>query len=255
MMYRSVFHRLAVALAIFLFLGCGEIDPVGSATEGTAAASRQSPAAAATAGSLTSTLCGTIGYPFFPDVSGIDEFAWASEQIVVGTVTQQLPSVWSEPLTIGMEEQTGGVSRSIRTDYVVTVQARLRGVPTDTVTVATEGGTIGDCTIRNPESGTLTIGEHVLLFLTRPADVRTTQPAGATMAYVLVGGQAGILRVLDTETVAPAIDPSARHPYRDLANSVLSALHTSSPPDGMNLPAVPLADGPAATTIEPLSAP
>jgi hypothetical protein len=195
------------------------------------------------------------GYALYPDVSGIDEFTWASEQIIVGTVSKQLPSEWSEPLTVGMEKQTGGVSRTITTDYVVNVQSRLRGVASDTVTVTTEGGTIGDCTVRNPDSGTLAVGDHVLLFLTRPKAMRTSQVADATTVYTLVGRQSGQLIVLDDETVAPFVDKSNRHSYHDLAEAIVSTLHTGSPPVDMNLPAVPLKDAPAAATVAPLGKP
>ncbi len=249
------FRRLAGALAIFLIVGCGEVSPISTTNNGASTVTSETTSTPVSPVSSLSALCGMTGYALYPDISGIGEFAWASEQIVVGTVSKQLPSEWSEPLTVGMEKQTGGVSRTITTDYVVDVQSRLRGVASDTVTVATEGGTIGDCTIRNPDAGTLAVGNHVLLFLARPEAMRSSQEADATTVYTLVGGQSGQLIVLDDETVAPFMDKSDRHPYRDLANAVVSALHTGSPPADMNLPAVSLKDAPAAATVTPLGAP
>jgi hypothetical protein len=254
MMSAYTFRLFAGALAILLLFGCGEVSPVNTMSDGASTVASEPSSTPASSVSSLSALCGMTGYGLYPDVPGIDAFAWASEQIVVGTVTKQLPSEWTDPLTVGMEQQTGGVSRSIRTDYVVTVQARLRGVPTDTVTVATEGGTIGDCTIRNPGAGSLAIGDHVMLFLTRPETVRTA-PANATTAYVLVGGRSGQLLVLDDETVAAYTDKSVQHSYGDLATKVLAALHSGSPPDNMSLPAISLDDAPAAATVEPLSQP
>jgi hypothetical protein len=253
MMSAFTFRLLAGALAILLIFGCGEVSPASSTNDGASTVTSETTSIHASPFSPLSALCGMTGYALYPDVSGIDESAWASEQIVVGTVTKQLPSEWSDPLTVGMEKQTGGVSRSIRTDYVVRVESRLRGVPTDTITVATEGGTIGDCTIRNPDSGTLAVGDHVMLFLTRPEAMRRARAAGETTAYVLVSGQSGILSVLDAETVAPIVDPTDRHPYRELATEILAALHTGSPPADMSLPAVSLNDAPAAATVAPLS--
>lgn len=250
-----IFRRLAGALAILLIFGCGEVSPASTTNDGASTITSETTSTPASPVSSLSALCGMTGYALYPDVSGIDEFAWASEQIIVGTVSKQLPSEWSQPLTVGMEKQTGGVSRTITTDYVVNVQSRLRGAASDTVTVTTEGGTIGDCTVRNPDTGTFAVGDHVLLFLTRPEAMRTSQVAGATTVYTLVGGQSGQLIVLDDETVAPFMDKLDRHSYRDLAEAVVSALHTGSPPVDMNLPAVPLKDAPAAATVTPLGKP
>lgn len=157
-------RRCAVVLmATVLLGGCGEI---------TGAASTQPPAQAGesisspVAARLTPTVdlaasCNVGGAGSVVQIGTIGELAWASHQIVVGTVVEILPPVWGDVLNPGYSNY-----RPIYTDYVVQVEQRLRGKPVERVRVRQLGGTIDGCTQDNVDSVPMEVGDRALLFLT-----------------------------------------------------------------------------------------
>jgi hypothetical protein len=93
-------------------------------------------------------------------VGSLDELAWMSERIVVGTVVSQGEPEWGpapNPLEPGRP--------FIVTPYVVAVSEVVRGAPLHTLTVGQFGGTVGGCSqIFEPQTP-FQVGDRVLLFV------------------------------------------------------------------------------------------
>lgn len=115
----------------------------------------------------------------YPGLAGL---AWAAEQIVRGTVLEQLAR-W-EPIGIG--------DSSIITYSLVQVEQRIRGQPVDYVIVAHYGGTLDGCT-QASSLPTLYVNEQALLFLLK----RSLQPSldSKLAIYNAIGGSPGIQEI------------------------------------------------------------
>ena len=117
--------------------------------------------------------------------------AWASEQVVLGTVTAQ-----------EMRWNPRSAADAIATYSVLRVEERVRGLPFDPVFVATSGGTIGGCTTSVSNLPKIPIGVRVLLFLTgpnqwEPQTAKTIfSPLGDSGSVVVVGTDAQAAQLL-----------------------------------------------------------
>ena len=175
----SMSRRCAVVLlAAALLGGCGEVTGTASTQPPTQAGNPMSSPVTAhptpTVDSIPSPVaaeptptvdlaasCNVGGAGSVVQIGTIRELAWASHQIVVGTVVEILPPVWGDVLNPGYSNY-----RPIYTDYVVQVEQRLRGKPMERVRVRQLGGTIDGCTQDNVDSVPMEVGDRALLFLT-----------------------------------------------------------------------------------------
>jgi len=117
--------------------------------------------------------------------------AWASEQVVLGTVTAQ-EARWN-PRSDG---------DAIATYSVLRVEARARGLPFDPLFLVTSGGTIGGCTTSVSNLPRIPAGARVLLFLTSsdrraPLTANTIfAPLGDAASVVVVGADGDATQLL-----------------------------------------------------------
>ncbi len=139
----------------------------------------------------------------------LEELAWSSHQVVVGTVAERQPSEWGES-----PNPSDPTSRVIFTTYVMQVEQRLRGQPSDRILVRQMGGTIGDCTQEHDSEPQLAVGQLVLLFL------REEQSANMETIYHLTGGPQAYWKVKDDGTVSMDVGHLAQYSGMPLATIV-----------------------------------
>ena len=141
-----------------------------------------------------SRLCGSDVIATYPEMATVEAIAWASHQIVVGTVLEQSDPFWSEPFSEGIDKSlVGGPSRTILSDFIVDVHENFRGEDLERLTVRTQGGTIGDCTITDLGAPTFEAGDEVLLFLYDA----TIEDQEQNAVFVPTGGPQGYLIIED----------------------------------------------------------
>jgi len=129
-------------------------------------------------------ICGSIINAFVEAMPDAETLAWVSNQVVTGTITQQLPSV-------KVQESAEIPHETIVTDYVVRVGGRIRGTPLNTVRVREPGGNVDGCVQSAPIEPSLSVGQRLLLFLGSPVK-DATEPT-----YYLTGGPQGAWTVRD----------------------------------------------------------
>lgn len=171
-------------------------------------------------------------------LDGIEKLAWASQQVVVGTVIQQLPAVWEYPSS----PQADPTTRRIVSEYVVQVEQRFRGLPGDTIRVRRPGGTLDGCTQTNDLEPALAVGQRLILFLSFSRQTATV------LSYNVTGAFQGTWNVKADGTVAldPRLDRLSRYQGLSLAQVeglVWTAL-TGPPPPGLGNFLVPLDQAP-----------
>ncbi len=125
-----------------------------------------------------------------PHSENLADLAWYSHQIIVGTVVEQLPSAPAEDVP-GVDP----IIQPVVTDYRIQVDARIRGLPVNTLRVRQIGGTFEDCTVTNKAGELFAEGDKVLLFLSTP------EPGAADATYYPTGDDSGIWHFDDTGTV------------------------------------------------------
>lgn len=96
----------------------------------------------------------------------IDELAWFSHQVVVGTVAERLPAA-------KVSVEGSALPFTIVRDVRIVIEQQFRGQAGESVWVRTLGGKIGDCLQEYPESPQLEPGDRVLVFLRQVAGVDT----------------------------------------------------------------------------------
>jgi hypothetical protein len=131
----------------------------------------------------------------YPQFGTAGALAWASHQVVAGTVVEQLPPRWVEADPRGRPPGSRPTDRLIYTDYVVRVEGRFRGAAAATVRVRQLGGARDGCVTRNESEPPLVPGVRRLLFLGLP------QGASAELSYAMMGGPQGQWRVEGDGTV------------------------------------------------------
>jgi len=239
----SMSRRCAVVLlAAALLGGCGEVTGTASTQPPTQAGNPMSSPVTAhptpTVDSIPSPVaaeptptvdlaesCNVSSGGAIVQLGTLDELAWASHQIVVGTVVEILPPVWGAVLNPGYSNH-----RPIYTDYVVQVEQRLRGTPVERVRVRQVGGTIDG---RTQESGD-----------TVPMAVADAEEP----TYFLAGVGQGFWQVRDDDTVVPFAAHYNQHAARTIAEirHVVAEALSSDPPKPMPVPAVSLDAAPLA---------
>jgi len=239
----SMSRRCAVVLlAAALLGGCGEVTGTASTQPPTQAGNPMSSPVTAhptpTVDSIPSPVaaeptptvdlaesCNVSSGGAIVQLGTLDELAWASHQIVVGTVVEILPPVWGAVLNPGYSNY-----RPIYTDYVVQVEQRLRGTPVERVRVRQVGGTIDG---RTQESGD-----------TVPMAVADAEEP----TYFLAGVGQGFWQVRDDDTVVPFAAHYNQHAARTIAEirHVVAEALSSDPPKPMPVPAVSLDAAPLA---------
>jgi hypothetical protein len=172
-----------------------------------------------------------------PGFSQPELLAWASSQIVSGTIVEQLPSV-ARPLGPHSPPDENIIS----TDYVLRVDGRLRGLPYDLVHVRRLGGTIGDCTLVYESEPKLLVGQRLLLFL-GSLGTETGVPT-----YGVMGGFQGYWGLAVDGSVKPAM--GGYRAFNDMPiaqfNAVIRTALKSTPPTNLGSSLVPLDQAPLA---------
>ncbi len=152
-------------------------------------------------------LAGAMKHPHSEDLA---DLAWYSHQIVVGTIVEQLPPAQAEDVP-GVDP----ILQPVVTDYHIKVDARIRGLPANTLRVRQIGGTFKDCTVTNQAGKLLAEGNQVLLFLSTPE-------SGATdPTYYPTGDDSGIWHFDDTGTVVSNWKPSVPGSYPTIEPPVI----------------------------------
>jgi len=239
----SMSRRCAVVLlAAALLGGCGEVTGTASTQPPTQAGNPMSSPVTAhptpTVDSIPSPVaaeptptvdlaesCNVSSGGAIVQLGTLDELAWASHQIVVGTVVEILPPVWGAVLNPGYSNH-----RPIYTDYVVQVEQRLRGTPVERVRVRQVDGTIDGCTQESGDTVPMAVAD-------------AEEPT-----YFLAGVGQGFWQVRDDDTVVPSAAHYNQYAARTLAEirHVAAEALSSDPPKPMPVPAVSLDAAPLA---------
>lgn len=219
---RRLAHILALA-AVLALAGCGAEgaalqEQAGDVFPATASAPSPPPPTT-TPGDCSGTLAASI-----VRIDSLEELAWTSHQVIIGTVIERQPSVWGHA-----HNPLDPSRRLIYTPYLVRVEQGLRGQPGDIVTVRQWGGTIGTCT-QTKQTNTfeqgLAVGERVLLFL------RASNPPGTSLTYSVNGGDQGRWTIEPDGTVSSSVGHLERYNRQSLATIVAQVLSSlaSGPP-------------------------
>lgn len=224
-------QRIVLLVGVLLVLtttGCGtateqfaERRPVAAANLGQAA--QATPTIRGTPGTSSRPLdCDMTISASYIQIDSVAALAWVSHQVIAGTVIQQLPSVWIYP------DPRGAPSwRKIYTDYIVRVDQRLRGLPSDTIRVRHLGGMLDGCTQRDGTEPDLAVGDRRLLFL---HDLRLSNAPAPT--YAVIGGPQGYWGLNADGTITTTIANYRQFnglPLNQLAGQIRVAL-TGPPP-------------------------
>lgn len=137
-------------------------------------------------------------------LDSVEKLAWASQQIVAGTVTEQLPATWVYPAT----QQAGPPTRRIISEYVVRVDQRFRGISGDTVRVRRPGGTLDGCTQTNAMEPDFVVGQRRVLFLS------FSQQTNTVSSYNVTGAIQGAWAIASDGSVTPDTRLSTLARYR-----------------------------------------
>ncbi|HEU4793944.1 MAG TPA: hypothetical protein VFS96_09830 [Nitrolancea sp.] len=184
-----------------------------------------------------------------PHSEDLADLAWYSQQIIVGTVVEQLPPAPAEDVP-GIDP----IIQPVVTDYRIQVDERIRGLPVSTLRVRQIGGTFEDCTVTNQAGKLLAEGDQVLLFLSTP------EPGVADPTYYPTNGDKGIWHFDDTGTVVsnwktsvprsyPAIEPPVI-PMIELVEYFTTVLTNPPPRKYALIPSIiPPADAPITPPI------
>jgi hypothetical protein len=114
--------------------------------------------------------------PFLGDVK---DLALQADLVMVGTVTQTLPSAWGNRKS----------ATDITTDYTIRVDQRIAGNAGSSVRLRRSGGQIGCVHLANAVAPTLHDGDHLLLFM------RQDETPGLPPAYRILGEGQGYWQV------------------------------------------------------------
>lgn len=217
---RRLAHILALAAALAI-AGCGAEgtalqEQAGDVSPATAPAPSPPPAPTTIPSDCSGTLAASI-----VRIDSLEELAWTSHQVIMGTVIERQPSVWGHA-----HNPLDPSRRLISTPYLARVEQRLRGQPGDIVTVRQWGGIIGTRTQTNAFEQVLAVGERVLLFL------RASNPPGTSLTYSLNGGDQGWWTIDPNGTVSSSVGHLERCNGQSLATivaQVLSALGSGPP--------------------------
>lgn len=145
------------------------------------------------------SLCGMLIAPLFLDFPTAEALAWASHQVIIGTVTEKLPSQWGDPVAPG----AGITARNIYTDYAIDVKERLRGVNENPIHLRVLGGQIDSCVMKDTSNPSIEVGQQVFLFLGEPVS------GTKVLTYPLVNGPDGFWQFTTDEIVRAPIDQFA----------------------------------------------
>lgn len=225
-MQRSWFPVILFSVMLIAACGSDELGNSGQPTPGTPAAVVEPTETQSEADATVP--CDYGIYDDIEQIDTIDQLAWYSHQIVVGTVTENLGSRKVEGTGPAPE-----VDFHIVTDYLVQVEDRLRGsdaVAGDpTVTIESYGGTVDDCTMTWHEWPPFEVGDRALFFL------RDFEESDQPAAYQIFGRQQGYWAIDDAGLAAP---PGAVHllPERrpvpiDQLTGLVRASLLDGPPD------------------------
>jgi hypothetical protein len=94
----------------------------------------------------------------------IEDLAWSSEYIVVGTVTADHGPAWSEPGNLELLRNTDGCME-IMNDYEIEIEHQFHGEPADSLRIRAPGGELDGYEQRHGLGPELEPGERYLFFL------------------------------------------------------------------------------------------
>ncbi len=179
--------------------------------------------------------CATRLFASFPRFDTPAALAWGSNQVVAGTIAEELPPIAYRPDPRGAPDL-----REHRTDYAIQVDSRVRGVPGDVIYLRRPGGTLDGCAQIYESEPELVVGQRLLLFLGPP------QPGAAIPTYLAAGGAQSYWRLAPDGTVATTIYQAyAGLPLATLIEQLRAAL-LGPQPVTPGLPVVPLEQAPLA---------
>jgi dipeptidyl aminopeptidase/acylaminoacyl peptidase len=179
-------------------------------------------------------LCNYMTISDYAAIPTLDQLAWTSHAIVAGTLVEELPAAFGELLDPEFDQ-----SPPIYTDFIIEVEAWVRGHAVETVRIRQPGGTVGACTQYEENAPALEVGERVLLFLL-PDDLNPSLPE----AWIIQGGYQGYWPLDGDGRVQSSGYPDHTGQSLDaLADIILEIL---AQPDAAYPDLVPLEDAPAA---------
>lgn len=146
----------------------------------------------------------------FPSYAGVSELSWGSQQIVYGTVVEELGSrllVAPGPAEDRPDDAT------IVTDFLIDTGESLRGDELDELTVRFTGGEVNGCVQEWDDMPDLSEGEDLALFL-------QNAPEQDGEAFYTTGGTQGLWYLAEDDSIRPAQD----HQYEDWSGASLSDL-------------------------------
>jgi Tol biopolymer transport system component len=131
--------------------------------------------------------CSFQTYGLLGPPPSLEEAAWTSHLIVLGTVVDETEPAWDVP-------HAGGTNPCLQivTDYFIEVERQYRGEPVETVRVRVEGGMIGIYRQSIEPTPNLVVGDRVLLLLYEapPSDLLPPAYSAAVQrSFVVVDGR------------------------------------------------------------------
>lgn len=155
-------------------------------------------------------------------IESMEIMTWMAHQVVVGTIVEQLPPAFGDPLNPEFEP-----SLPIYTDYLFKVERRFRGHPVDTLRIRQSGGAIGDCVQTVEPLAPLAVGQRIVLFLTEERPSSVLPPA-----YYITGGPQGWFEIEADETILNGLG-DASQPMRmtlDEVGALVAETLAAGPP-------------------------
>lgn len=154
----------------------------------------------------------------------LEEITWASDQIVVATVSGRVRSLLGDLRSTGDPSLGETQDRPILTEYAVQVDSRLRGTEEDELVIRIPGGTLEGCTQYNVDWPQFESGDQALMFLRWTGEVFELT-AGPFAYWEHVGD--GIRPYYLSDLLLPEDVESV--PFEEVAADVLATLHAGIP--------------------------
>lgn len=165
--------------------------------------------------------CSFLGINDYMGIESLDQLAWMSEMIVVGEVVERFPSAFGTVQDDGLT----GAHYPIYTDYLIEVDAWVRGAPAPTVRLRQTGGTVGACTQVFDSEPVVEVGDRLLLFLLYD-ELNTDLPT----AGFAIGGFQGFWPVdEDSATVDQQFSLPAGTPVEEITTMIREILRRPEP--------------------------
>ena len=132
--------------------------------------------------------CGGMVHGYGVLFADFENLVWASHEVIAGTVTKTLGPAWGPPISPDLDPN----ARYVFTDYLVSVDARVRVGERTHIVVRRLGGTIGDCTVlESTDALEFRVGQRYLLFLYK----RDESLRDGTPLFEVTGSAQGLWRI------------------------------------------------------------